>query len=85
MTNSSSSSSSSRKVKLYGRPNSADAYEIRDFLNRSVVEYDWIALTCDEDCDRELDLPVLDDVRLPVVELPDGNRLFAPTIREIAQ
>lgn len=35
------------KVKLYGRPNSPQAYELRDFFNRSVVEFDWIKLTCD--------------------------------------
>lgn len=85
MTNHLGSLPSSRKVKLYGQPNSAAAYEIRDFLNRSVVEYDWIELTCDEDCDRELGLSTLSDLRLPIVEFPDGTQLFAPSIREIAQ
>lgn len=74
-----------KKVRLYGQADSAQAYEIRDFLNRTVVEFDWIALTCDADCKKELGLPSLSNVRLPVVELPDGNQLFAPTIREIAQ
>jgi thioredoxin reductase (NADPH) len=74
-----------KKVRLYSQPNSAAAYEIRDFLNRTVVEFDWIELTGDADCDRELKLPSLNDIRLPVVELPDGIQLFAPTIREIAQ
>lgn len=41
------------KIKLYGQPNSPEAYELRDFFNRSVVEFDWIELTCDEDCDRK--------------------------------
>lgn len=85
MTNYSGSPSNPRKVKLYGQPNSAPAYEIRDFLNRSVVEFDWIELACDEDCDRELSLSTLSDIRLPIVEFPDGTQLFAPTIREIAQ
>ncbi|MFB2772859.1 FAD-dependent oxidoreductase [Pelatocladus sp. BLCC-F211] len=74
-----------KKVRLYGQPNSAEAYAIRDFLNRSVVEFDWVELTCDQDCDRELGLPSLNDIRLPVVEFPDGTQTFAPTIREIAQ
>ena len=85
MTNDSGSSSNPHKVKLYGQPNSAEAYEIRDFLNRSVVEFDWIELAKDQDCNRELGLSRLDDIHLPVVELPDGTQLFAPTIREIAQ
>lgn len=74
-----------KKVRLYGQPNSAAAYEIRDFLNRSVVEFDWIELTCDADCDKELGLPSVSNVRLPMVEFPDGTQMFAPTIREIAQ
>ncbi|MEG4285884.1 FAD-dependent oxidoreductase [Microcoleus sp. A006_D1] len=85
MTNYSGSSSNPRRVKLYGQPNSAAAYEIRDFLNRTVVEFDWIELSNDADCDRELSLSTLSDIRLPVVEFPDGTQLFAPTIREIAQ
>lgn len=85
MTNHSGSPSNPRRVKLYGQPNSAAAYEIRDFLNRSVVEFDWIELAGDEDCDRELRISTLNDIRLPVVEFPDGTQIFAPTIREIAQ
>ena len=85
MTNDSGSSSNLHRVKLYGQPNSAAAYEIRDFLKRSVVEFDWIELTSNQDCERELGLSALSDIRLPMVEFPDGTQLFAPTIREIAQ
>ncbi|NEP19875.1 MAG: FAD-dependent oxidoreductase, partial [Leptolyngbya sp. SIO4C1] len=74
-----------KKVRLYGQPDSAAAYEIRDFLKRSVVEFDWIALTCDTDCFEHLGLPALNDIRLPVVEFPSGAQLFSPTIKEIAQ
>jgi len=85
VTNDSGSSSNLHRVKLYGQPNSAAAYEIRDFLKRSVVEFDWIELTSNQDCERELGLSALSDIRLPMVEFPDGTQLFAPTIREIAQ
>ncbi|MBD1862391.1 MULTISPECIES: NAD(P)/FAD-dependent oxidoreductase [Trichocoleus] len=85
MTNDLDSSSNPHRVKLYGQSDSASAYEIRDFLNRSVVEFDWIELTSDQDCNRELRLSTLSDIRLPVVEFPDGTQLFGPTIREIAQ
>lgn len=51
MTNDLGSPSNPHRVK-YGQPNSAAAYEIRDFLNRSVVEFEWIELVSDEDCDR---------------------------------
>jgi thioredoxin reductase (NADPH) len=84
MTNDTSARSTG-KVRLYGLPNSAEAYEIRDFLNRSVVEFDWIELTSDEDCHRELGFSVLSELRLPMIEFPDGTQFFSPSIREIAQ
>lgn len=71
--------SDQKKVRLFDRLDSAAAYEIRDFLSRSVVEFDWIPLTCDADCHRELGLPTLNDIRLPVVEFPDGTQMFAPS------
>ncbi len=79
------SSSQSRKMRLYGQVNSPEAYALRDFLNRSVVEFDWVELTCDADCHNELGLPSLENVRLPVVELPTGERMFAPTVHEVAE
>jgi thioredoxin reductase (NADPH) len=81
MTNNSNIST----VKLYGQPNSPLAYQIRDFLKRSVVEFDWIELTCDEDCYRELGFSSVDELRLPIVELVDGTQLFAPSVQEVAQ
>ena len=81
----SSSSSPKHTVKLYGQPNSPSAYKIRDFLSRSSVEFTWVELTCDEDCQNQLGLPILNDIRLPIVEFPDEHQLFAPSLEEIAQ
>lgn len=75
------SSRAKNQVRLYGQLNMVEAYEIRDFLSRSVVEFDWIELTNDEDCHRELGLATLSNIRLPVVEFPDGTRMFSPTVR----
>lgn len=72
------------KVRLYGRPGTGEGYEIRDFLRRTVVSFEWIELASDDDGHRELGLSSLAGVQLPVVEFPDGSRLFAPTVREIA-
>jgi thioredoxin reductase (NADPH) len=61
---------------LFGKRDSAEAWEIRDFLKRSVVEFAWIELTADDDRRRELGLPDLNNVRLPAVELPGGKDRF---------
>src|SRR3979409_503820 len=43
-----------RVVRLLGHRDDAGAWEIRDFLKRSVVESQWIELSTEEDCRREL-------------------------------
>lgn len=71
-------------ICIYGRTASPAAYEIRDYLTRSVVPFKWVELLDDGDCNRELGFPSLADVRLPVVRMPDGLQLFAPSLRELA-
>jgi thioredoxin reductase (NADPH) len=60
-------------VKIYGRLGSAEAYQLRDFLHRCDVPFEWI--------------PVEDDAqaRLPLCEFPDGTRMEAPTIRQVTE
>jgi thioredoxin reductase (NADPH) len=75
---------SRNRVRLYGQPHSADAYALRDYLQRSVVAFDWIEVTTDAECQALLGLGDLKNLRLPIVELPDGKRMFAPSLREVA-
>jgi thioredoxin reductase (NADPH) len=72
------------RIKLIGEAQSSDAYEFRDFLLRSVVSYEWVELKNDEECLRETGFPKLSEAPLPVVVMPDGTRLNAPTLRELA-
>jgi len=58
------------RVRLIGRSHRSEAFELRDFLQRSVVAFDWVELLGDGDAERELDPSNLANVRLPVVELP---------------
>lgn len=72
-------------IYIYGLAASAEGYEIRDYLTRNVVPFKWVELVNDSDCSRELGFPSLADVRLPVVRMPDGLQLFAPSLRELAE
>ena len=56
-----------RKLRIYGVAYSLKAYEIRDFLNRSVVEFDWIDSSCPADVATKLGLPPLGFEQMPVV------------------
>lgn len=72
------------EIKVYGRAGSTEGYDIRDFLSRTVVEFEWTDLTCEDDCRNTLGLAELESLRFPIVEFPGGDRLFAPNVREIA-
>ena len=71
-------------ITLYGVAASSDAYEIRDFLNRSVVEFRWVELRDDAQARRAVGVDGLHDSRLPVCTFPDGSRVESATARRVA-
>lgn len=85
MSNGTLDRTTSKNIRLYGQANSAEASRLREFLGRHVVQYEWVELNSDQDCQKYLKLPNLKNVRLPVVELPNGQMLFAPTEKEIGE
>jgi len=36
-------------IRVFGRAGSTEGYDVRDFLTRTVVEYEWVDLTCEDD------------------------------------
>ena len=71
-------------LRVFGRAGSTEGYDVRDFLTRTVVEFEWIDLTCEDDCRDMLGLSDFEALRFPIVEFPGGERLFGPRVREIA-
>lgn len=71
------------RVRLLGAAGSARAFEIRDFLSRSVVAFDWVELNA-VTANGVPGISGIDDARLPVCEFPNGSRLFAANVRDIA-
>jgi thioredoxin reductase (NADPH) len=59
-------------------------YVLRDFLSRTVAQYTWTELTDDHESVEALGVP-LERLRLPVVQLPGGERLEAPDPAELAK
>src|ERR1700759_247661 len=72
-------------LKVFGRPGSAAAYTLRDFLHRSDVPFEYIQLTNDEQARVACGVAGLTDERLPVCIFSDGTRLDCPTITQVAQ
>jgi thioredoxin reductase (NADPH) len=72
------------QVVLVGRRASSLGYELRDFLSRNGVPYDWVEID-DADRVRQLfDGGDIDPDRLPICVLPDGRRVAGATVEQVA-
>ena len=71
------------QLRLFASSHDRDAWKIRDFLTRSVVEFAWVPIDSEMQCLAALNLSVT-DAHLPVVEFPNGTRLHDPTLQEVA-
>jgi thioredoxin reductase (NADPH) len=65
---------------VIGRPGSAQAYAIRDFLHRNDVPFDWAEVP-----PTVPGVGPITEQRLPLVVFPDGTQIDNPTIRQVAE
>ena len=72
-------------IRLVGHRWSPRSFELRDFLGRNQVAYQWLDVQANEDSGRSLDGFALDGKKLPLVVLPDGTELEEPETREVAE
>src|SRR5690606_5608556 len=72
------------KLKLYGTPYSHEIYPIREFLKRSVVDFEWIDISNDNVGEGQI-CPLDNVNKHPVVEFPDGEIILYPTLELIAK
>ena len=72
-------------IRVVGARWSSRSYEVKEFLSLNQVPYLWIDIDNDETM-CELVKPLSDNFKkLPVILLPDGTNLVAPTNFELAQ
>jgi thioredoxin reductase (NADPH) len=75
-------------IRVLGTRWSSKAYEVRDFLARNHVPYQWIdvELSAEDPEVKQLIASIGDDAaRLPLTLLPDGTRLFQSSPAELAE
>lgn len=73
-------------LRVIGSRFSPEAHQIRDFLVRNCVPFEWFDANRDEEeVRRILNLSEGESSLLPVVVFPDGTQLRRPTNAEIAQ
>jgi thioredoxin reductase (NADPH) len=73
------------QVVLVGRRASTLGYELRDFLSRNGVPYDWVEIDDAVRVTQLLGSRAPDPDQLPICVLPDGNQLAAATIEQVAK
>jgi thioredoxin reductase (NADPH) len=67
-------------VRLLGNRWSSDTHNLKDFLARNHVPYQWLDVEANEEAQR-----LAEGSKLPLIILPDGSRLESPTVLEVAQ
>ena len=75
-------------IRVLGTRWSSRAYEVRDFLARNHVPYQWIdvELASEDPEVKQLIASIGDDAaKLPLTLFPDGTRLFQSTSAELAE
>ena len=72
------------QVVIVGLRASSVGYQLRDFLSRNGIPYEWVEIDDNEQVNRLLDSGDVDPERLPICVLPDGNQLNAATVEAVA-
>ena len=71
-------------IRVVGHQWSAQSHQVKNFLARNLVPYQWLDVEIDGEASDLLALSESDGSRLPLVLFPDGPSLVQPTNLEIA-
>jgi thioredoxin reductase (NADPH) len=75
-------------IRVLGTRWSSKSYEIRSFLARNQVPYQWLdadAADRDKEVDRLVKSVPREDLKLPLVMFPDGNCMSEPKTQDLAE
>jgi thioredoxin reductase (NADPH) len=72
-------------IRVVGHQLSAHSHQVKDFLSRNLVPYQWLDVGIDEEASHLLELSDSDDSQLPLVLFPDGPSLVQPTNVQLAE
>lgn len=73
-----------KHIDLLGIANSANTYELRDFMQRSNIPFTWTELSSDDEARQKAGVASLADCSLPVCVLDQGSRLYHPSVHDLA-
>jgi thioredoxin reductase (NADPH) len=71
-------------IRIAGTLWSLASHEVKDFLTRHQIPYQWLDIEKDSSA-RRLVENASSEPKLPVIFFPDGNALVSPTLQELAE
>ncbi len=71
-------------IRLAGALWSPQSHEVKDFLARHLIAYQWLDVDKDDAARALVETNSPGKMRLPVVHFPDGTILVEPSLRELA-
>ena len=74
-----------REVSVLGDPESPRSHEIKDFLARNQVPYQWLDIESSEEAQQLVEFAACDRLQLPLVLFSDGSSLLQPTSLQVAE
>jgi thioredoxin reductase (NADPH) len=72
-------------IRVAGTLWSPHSHNVKDFLSRNRIPYQWLDIEVDEQARALVDSVVGEDRHLPVVFFPDGSTLIQPDFRILAE
>ena len=72
------------QVVVVGLRASSVGYQLRDFLSRNGIPYEWVELDHSERVRALVGARAISPDRLPICVLPDGSELAAATVEDVA-
>ena len=73
-------------IRVAGTLWSSACHEVKDFLARNSIPYQWLDVEHDEDAARLLESACKEETRkVPVLFFPDGSTLISPTYQQLAE
>jgi thioredoxin reductase (NADPH) len=72
-------------MRVAGTLWSAASHEVKDFLARNRIPYQWLDVEQDDQARQLVEAVQKEDRRLPVIFFPDGSTLVQPDLRIIAE
>src|SRR5574342_660430 len=72
-------------IRVAGTLWSLTSHEVKDFLTRHQIPYQWLDIEKDSDARRLVEGVTSEVTRLPVIFFPDGNLLIQPNLKDLAE